>query len=303
MPATPLHGPLLGIYCKLGSTVLFCTMDAMVKGLGGTYGSFQLMLFRSAVAMVPIAILVWRAGGFRIVRSNRPWLQAGRVCAALGSSVGFFYIFPRMPLVDAYAISYAAPLFMVALSVPLLGEEVGWRRWTAVAVGFAGVLLMLDPWTIGLQANSLIVLAATFCYALSTIMVRQISRHDPDVATLFWFATVSGGFSLAGAAPQWIWPTPMDWLWLTLLGLLGAFGQILVTRAWRLAPAAILAPFDYAGIVLAIAYGYFWFHEQASWTIWLGLPLVVASGLYILHREQVRARERALTKEPAIHIL
>ncbi len=293
----------MGIYCKLGSTVLFCTMDAMVKDFGATYSFFQLMLFRSVVALVPIAFIVWRAGNIRIVRSNRPWLQFARVCAGLGSTVGFFYVFPRMPLVDAYAISYAAPLFMVALSVPLLGEQVGWRRWTAVGVGFAGVILMLDPWAIGLQANSLIVLGATFCYALSTILVRRVSRHDADAATLFWFSVAAIAFALTGAIPQWVWPTPMDWLWLTLLGLLGGIGQVLVTRAWRLAPASILAPFDYTGIVLAVAYGYFWFHEQASWTIWLGLPLVIASGLYILHRERIRSRERALTKQAAIHIL
>jgi drug/metabolite transporter (DMT)-like permease len=285
----------LGIYCKLGSAVLFCTMDAMVKGFGGTYSFFQLMLFRSDIAFLPIAIIVWRSGNIRVVRSSRPWLQLARVCAGLGSTVGFFYIFPRMPLVDAYAISYAAPLFMVALSVPLLGEQVGWRRWTAVGVGFVGVILMLDPWAIGLQANSLILLGATFCYALSTILVRSLSRHDQDAATLFWFSVASSAFALTGAIPQWIWPTPIDWLWLTVLGLLGSVGQVLVTRAWRLAPAAILAPFDYAGIVLAVAYGYFWFHEQASWTIWLGLPLVIASGLYILHRERIRGRERALT--------
>ena len=191
----------------------------------------------------------------------------------------------------------------MAAAAVFLGEQVGWRRWTAVGVGFAGVILMLDPWAIGLQANSLIVLGATFCYALSTILVRSLSRHDQDAATLFWFSVASSAFALTGAIPQWVWPTPIDWLWLTVLGLLGGVGQVLVTRAWRLAPAAILAPFDYAGIVLAIAYGYFWFHEQASWTIWLGLPLVVASGLYILHRERIRARERALTKEAAIHIL
>jgi drug/metabolite transporter (DMT)-like permease len=302
-PIAPIHAPLLGIYCKLGSIVLFCTMDAMVKGLGGTYGFFQIMLFRSVVALVPIAVIVWRSGDLRIVRSNRPWLQAARVCAGLGSTIGFFYVFPRMPLVDAYAMSYAAPLFMVALSVPLLGEQVGWRRWSAVCVGFAGVVLMLDPWAIGLQINSLVVLGATFCYALSTILVRRVSHHDQDAATLFWFAIVSGGLALIGAIPQWIWPAPIDWLWLTLLGLLGGIGQVLITRAWRLAPAAILAPFDYAGIVLVTAYGYFWFREQPSWTIWLGLPLVIASGLYILHRERVRARERALTKPAVVHIL
>src|SRR5471030_1946394 len=162
-------------------------MDAMVKGLGGTYSFFQLMLFRSVIALVPIAFIVWRSGNIRIVRSSRPWLQFARVCAGLGSTVGFFYIFPRMPLVDAYAISYAAPLFMVALSVPLLGEQVGWRRWSAVAVGFAGVLLMLEPWNIGVHWISLVVLLATLSYSLSTVVTRLVSRHDHDAATIFWF--------------------------------------------------------------------------------------------------------------------
>jgi drug/metabolite transporter (DMT)-like permease len=289
MPTAPLHGSLLGIYCKLGSMLLFCTMDAMVKGLGGTYGSFELMLFRSAIALLPVAFIVWRAGSIKVVRSNRPWLQVARICAGLGSMAGFFYVFPRMVLVDAYAISYASPFFMVALSVPLLGEQVGWRRWSAVAMGFVGVVLMLDPWSIGFHLMSLIVLGATFCYALSTVLVRLTSRYDQDAATLFWFAIVSSAFSLVGAIPNWVWPKPIDWLWLILLGLMGGIAQVLVTRAWRLAPAAILAPFDYAGIVLAMGYGYFWFKEQPSWTVWLGLPLVIASGLYILHRERIRS--------------
>ncbi len=170
----------------MSALVLFCTMDAMVKGLGGTYGSFQLMVFRSAVALVPVAVLIWHAGGLRVVRSTRPGLQALRVCIGFGSMFGFFYAFPRMPLVDAYAISFAAPLFMVALSVPILGEPVGWRRWTAVGVGFAGVLIMLDPFAIEFHLVSLVILAATFCYALSTVLVRKLSRHDPDVVTLFW---------------------------------------------------------------------------------------------------------------------
>jgi drug/metabolite transporter (DMT)-like permease len=290
----PVHGSLLGIYFKLASLVLFCTMDAMVKALGDDYGPFQLMLFRSAVAMLPIAIIVWRAGDARIVRSSRPWLQAARIVAGLGSTAGFFYVFPRMPLVDAYAISFAAPLFMVGLAVPLLGEQVGWRRWTAVAVGFVGVIVMLDPLGISFHTISLVVLAATFCYSLSTVLVRLLSRHDSDAATMFWFSVVSSVVSLGAAIPDWVWPSPMDWVWLLLLGLLGGVAQVLVTRAWRLAPANVLAPFDYAGIVLAVLYGYLWFKEETSWTVWLGLPLVIGSGLYILHRERVRARRRGL---------
>jgi drug/metabolite transporter (DMT)-like permease len=290
----PIQASLLGIYCKLAGLVLFCTMDAMVKALGGVYGPFQLMLFRSVVALLPVALIVWRAGDLGIVRSNRPWLQAARVAAGLGSSAGFFYVFPRMPLVDAYAISFAAPLFMVGLSVPMLGEQVGWRRWSAVAVGFVGVIVMLDPLGISFHAISLVVLGATFCYALSTVLVRATSRHDSDAASLFWFSVVSSVVSFAAAVPQWVWPSPMDWVWLIVLGLLGGVGQVLVIRAWRLAPAAVLAPFDYAGIVLAVLYGYLWFREEPSWTVWLGLPLVIGSGLYILYRERVRARRKGL---------
>lgn len=296
MSIAPGNTALHGIYFKLSALVLFCTMDAMVKALGGTYGSFQMMLFRSAIAMLPVAVLIWRAGGIKIVRSNRPRLQALRVAIGFGSLFGFFYVFPRMPLVDAYAISFAAPLFMVALSVPILGEPVGWRRWTAVAVGFAGVLIMLDPWGIEFHAISLIVLAATFCYALSTVMVRLLSRHDHDVVTLFWFSFAASIVSLVGAIPEWTWPTPLDWIWLVGLGLLGGVAQILITRAWRLAPAAVLAPFDYASIVLAVLFGYLWFREEPSWTVWYGLPLVIGSGLYILHRERVRARDRAMPR-------
>jgi len=289
---------VLGIYLRLSGLALFCTMDAMVKALGGVYGPFQLMLFRSAIALIPIAIIVWRAGDPSIVRSRRPWLQVVRIVAGLGSMTGFFYVFPRMALVDAYAISFAAPLFMVALAVPMLGEQVGWRRWSAVAVGFVGVLVMLDPFGLSFQTMSLVVLAATFCYSLSTVMVRLTSRYDHDAATMFWFALVSSVISLVGGAADWVWPTAIDWLWLIVLGLLGGIAQVLVTRAWRLAPAAVLAPFDYSSIVLAMLYGYLWFREEPSWTVWLGLPLVIGSGLYILHRERIRGSRRALGALP-----
>lgn len=292
MPLASTHSPLLGIYCRLGSLILYCTMDAMVKALGGTYGAFQIALFRSVIAFVPLTVVIWRAGGLEIVRSQRPWLQAVRVLAGFGSMFGFFYVFPRMPLVDAYAISFASPFFIVALAMPVLGEPVGWRRWSAVAAGFAGVLLMLDPWSISLHAMSLVVLAATFCYSLSTVLVRLASRHDHDAVTMFWFSASSSVVSLVLGVPEWIWPTAADWAWLILLGLIGGVAQILSTRAWRLAPAAVLAPFDYVSIVFAMAYGYLWFKEDPSWTVWLGLPLVIGSGLYILHRERVRARER-----------
>src|ERR1044072_4630874 len=229
-------------------------MDAMVKALGSTYDAFQLMLFRSAIAMAPVAVIIWRAGGMKSGRPNRPWMQAARILVAFGSTLGFFYVFPRMPLVDAYAISFAAPLFMVALSVPMLGEPVGWRRWTAVVVGFVGVLIMLDPWGIEFHVMSVIVLGATFCYALSTVMLRLLSRHDSDVVALFWLSLATSAASLVGGIPAGVWTQPLAWVWLIVMGLLGGFAQILNTRDWRLAPPAVLAPFDYTSIVLAVLF-------------------------------------------------
>ena len=138
MSPAPASPTLLGIYARLSALALFSTMDALVKWLGDSYGPFQMMLFRSTIALVPLYFLFRNSGGIRLVRSSRPLLQAIRIVTGFGSLLGFFYVFPRMPLVDAYAISYAAPLFMVGLAAPILGEVVGWRRWSAVAVGFVG---------------------------------------------------------------------------------------------------------------------------------------------------------------------
>jgi drug/metabolite transporter (DMT)-like permease len=137
---------------------------------------------------------------------------------------------------------------------------------------------------------SLVLLLATLSYSLSTVVTRLVSRHDHDAATIFWFCLFAAVVSLIGAIPDWKWPPLGDWFWLCSLGLIGGVGQILVTRALRLAPMSVLAPFDYSSIVLAMLYGYLWFKEQPSPMVWYGLPLVIGSGLYILHRERVRSR-------------
>jgi len=288
---------LVGIYARITALVLFATMDAMVKWLGDAYGPFQMMLFRSTLALVPLYLFYRSAGGLRLVRSNRPLLQVARIATGFGSLLGFFYVLPRMPLVDAYAISFAAPLFMVGLAVPVLNEAVGWRRWCAVVVGFVGVLIMLEPWTIGVHWLSLLLLLGTFCYSLSTVLTRLISRYDHDAATIFWFCLAAAITSLIGAIPGWKWPSLADWFWLGSLGLIGGVGQILVTRALRLAPASVLAPFDYSSIVFAVLYGYLWFREDPSPAVWYGLPLVIGSGFYILHRERLHARGQVVTAE------
>ena len=136
-------------------------------------------------------------------------------------------------------------------------------------------------------------LGATFCYSLSTMLVRLVSRHDQDAATLFWFAIVSSARFPGGAIPHWIWPTPIDWLWLIVLGLLGGVGAGPGDPGLAAGAGRHSCPLRLCGYRAGHRYGYFWFQEQASWTVWLGLPLVIASGLYILHRERVRAHATA----------
>ena len=276
----------------------FPFMNVGVKLLAPHYPAAQITWARFTGHLIVMLVVFLPQYRWALLRTRKPAVQIGRSVLMLASNLVFVMAIGSVPLATASAIGFTSPLIVTALSVPLLREQVGWRRWSAVAVGFVGVIVMLDPLGISFHAMSLIVLAATFCYSLSTVMVRMTSRYDHDAATLFWFALVSSVLSLVAGAPEWIWPTAIDWVWLILLGSLGGIAQVLVTRAWRLAPASVLAPFDYASIVLAVLYGYLWFHEEPSWTVWLGLPLVIGSGLYILHRERVRGSQRAMAALP-----
>ncbi|WP_178133727.1 DMT family transporter [Vineibacter terrae] len=302
LPAMSLIDPVGGIYNKIMAIALLSTMDAMVKGLDAHYPTLQVMFCRSLFGLLPQLWLIQAAGGWQTLATRQPLLQSVRVAASLLSLYGFFYLFPLMPLAELYAISFAAPLFMTALGVPLLGERVGWRRWSAVGVGFAGVLIIVQPGSAAFHPLSLAVLAATLCYALSMICVRRLSRTDSDQTTITIYSLAAIGVSgliivtnaVAGEplGTLWVWPTAIDWLWMLALGVIGGLGQILVTRAWRLAPAAVLAPFDYISIVFALGYGWLFWREIPTPWLWGGLPLIIGSGLYILHRERVRARER-----------
>jgi drug/metabolite transporter (DMT)-like permease len=283
-----------GILAMSASVVVFIFNDALMKLASEAMPPIQAIGLRGILAtgwcMVALAVRgEWR-GARRLLH------PAVALRGSLEAAAAISYLVPLafIPFAIATAINLSTPLFLAVLAVLLLGEQVGWRRWTAVAVGFVGVIIMLDPLGLSFHAMSLVVLGATFCYSVSTVLVRVNSRHDSDAATLFWFSVVTSVVSFGAAIPDWVWPSAIDWVWLLTLGLLGGVAQVLVTRAWRLAPAAVLAPFDYAGIVMAVLYGYLWFKEQPSWTVWLGLPLVIGSGLYILYRERIRARGKGL---------
>ena len=275
----------LGIALMVLAVGLFTTMDALVKSLGGTYPTIEIVFFRGIFALVPLAMFILPKGSLAALRTTRPLAHALRAVVGLLSLSAFFYAYIYLPLADVIAISFAAPLFVTALSVPLLGERVGARRWAAVLVGFAGVLVMARPAGGVLHPAALVALGGTVGYALVMIFVRKMSRTETSTAIVFYYSITSALIAGAILPFQWVAPTMPDLMALIAVGLVGGGAQIAMTNAFRLADVSIVAPFDYTGMIWAAILGYAVWGDVPGPNIWIGVAIVTASGLYILRRE------------------
>lgn len=277
-----------GIASMLLAVLLYGLMDALIKVEAARYPVIEVVFFRSLFALLPLALLIRHGGGWKSLATRQPRLQAIRAVVGFVSLVCFFQAFALMPLADVVAIGFAAPMFVTALSVPLLGEQVGWRRWSAVLTGFAGVLIMVRPGSglFGLAAG--VALLGTLTYSLSIIIIRRLSATDGSAPTVASFTCLSVLGAGAVLPFYWVTPTPSDWLLLTLTGLLGGAGQIAFTRAFALAPPVIVAPFDYANMLLATALGFAIWGDVPTVAVLVGAAIIIASGLYIVYREAIR---------------
>lgn len=280
-----------GIALKIAAVTVFSIMDMTVKWLSARYPTVQIIFCRSLFAFVPLAFFLWRNGGLELLKTKRPAGHLLRASVGAGALYCFFWAFGHMPLADVVAIGFAAPLCMTAMSVWLLGERVGIRRWSAVAIGFVGVLLMVRPGVGTVQGAALVALLGTLLYSFGIILVRKLSETERSGTIVFYFtigATVVFGLALPAA---WITPSGPDAGLLVFIGLLGGIGHLLITRAYQLAPIAVIAPFDYMAILWATGFGFVIFGDLPGWMTIAGAMIVVASGLYILHRETVQARK------------
>ncbi len=278
----------LGIALMVLSVACFTGMDAVIKHVAqGGYSTPQILFFRNVCAFVPIAVLVYRQGGVSSLGTGKPMGHLIRSLIGLTAMGSFFYGFQKLPLSEAISISFAAPLFMTALSVPMLGEKVGMRRWIAVLVGFVGVLIMVRP-SASMEPASLVMLFGTVFFALAMICVRKLSATETSSSIVFYF-TVTGAL-LSGVLMPWFWTTPTfeDLMWLVSIGLIGGVAQIIVTSAIRVAPIAILAPFEYTALLWATGFDIVIWSIFPSLYTMLGAGILVATGLYILHRETYR---------------
>lgn len=288
-----------GVALMLLAMFLFSANDVLGKWLVATYSVGQVLLVRSAAALVMLAPFVWRAGAATLFRLERPRLQALRAALATVEVFCFYAAVRHMPLADAMTIWLAAPIYVAALSPLLLGERVGWRRWTAIAVGFAGVLVALDPSGEALGPGAPYALVGSAAFALMMITGR-ILRGTPDVALVFWQMLAALGAGLATAWSGWAPLTGVDLGLLAFLGVVAMAAHVCVNRALKFADAATIAPLNYTLLLWAVVFGYAIFGDLPEARMVAGAAIITASGLYIFFREN-RLKGEAVTTPATPH--
>jgi drug/metabolite transporter (DMT)-like permease len=265
--------------------MLFSVLWCLVKVLSERYPVNEVTFFRNFFGLVPVLVMIAMSSGRRLLHAHRLAGHVWRSVIGVTSMMLGFWSYHLMPLADAVAISFAAPLMVTALSVPLLRERVGIHRWTAVIVGFGGVLVIVEPSSQVFSIAALVAISAAFAASLAMVTVRQLNRIDQPLTIVFYFTLLSTLFTALPLPFSWITPTPTDWGLAMLMGLVGGIGQYFMTRAFALAPAALVSPFNYVGLLWATGFGWLVWGDIPAPHVFVGSLIVVASGLYILYRE------------------
>lgn len=284
-----------GILLMMASMAVFTLLDASAKHVTQNLPPLVAVFFRYFVAtFLSLAVMV-RAGGPALLITGHPVLQSIRGLLLMISTALNFIAVMYLQLAQTAAIFFTIPLWVCALSVPLLGERVGIRRWAAVGMGFLGVMVIMQPWDTGFHWAMLLSLASSVCGALYNIITRKVGSRDRAETSLFYVSFVG---ALAAAAPMpfvWQMPQGMEWPLLVFMGLAGGLGHLLLIQAHRLAPASTLAPFVYTQIVWMVLAGYILFGDVPDpWTL-AGATVVVASGLFVFARERVLGRQTSVS--------
>ncbi|MCC7320180.1 MAG: DMT family transporter [Rubellimicrobium sp.] len=292
------------------------TNDLAIKHLSDVYPLHEVVLVRSLVGLCVLGILMWwTGGGLHLMRTGKPGLHLARTGLILLSNITYFAALAALPLADAVAISFVAPLFVTVLSIPLLRERVGRHRWIAVGVGLIGTMVMVRPGAGTISPMALLALFSALTYAGANITVRLMRGTESAVTMSFfvqigfivasglmWLVAGDGRFAQTGSPSidfllrAWVMPPPADWPWFIVTGLAIGIGGLMVTQAYRLSEAALVAPFEYAAIPFAILWGVVFFAQWPDATAWTGIALICGAGLYVLWRETVRRRRDDATE-------
>ncbi len=274
---------LLAVFAGFAFTLSF----ACIKALGKEMPVQQVMLFRMSFGVFVLLPILMRAPK-GILKTRRPLDHLYRVVAGFTSMILVYWAATRMPLSVLTATQFMMPLFVTVFSVPLLKESVGWRRTAATLVGFGGVVLMVHPAEAGIfnidVAYGAAIAAALF-YALAVIAMRQLGKTEPAIRTTFYFSAVTAVASGVGCLFEWVNPMPYQWLLLIGTGIAGGLGQFAMVAAYKMAPASVVAPFDYVQLIWATLIGFMIWVEIPTLEAFTGAVVVIAAGLYIFRRE------------------
>lgn len=283
-----MSAALRGILFMLAGTFFMSINNAVLKWLSEGYPAGQVLFMRGFFIFIPIAFFIWREGGFRSARVESYQGHVLRAAFTVASAFMFVIGVRYLPLADATAISFAGPLFITMLATPILGEYVGWRRWSAVIVGFIGVLIITRPTGDVVRLAVLLPLGSAFAAAMRDLITRRIAPRETSNSIL---VTTTSAVALAGLVTLpfgWIVPTPADLGLIALGGIVSGFGHYCMIETFRHAEAGLVAPFKYSSILYAVGMGYlFWGDLPDAWVI-AGTVILVGSGLYILRREMTR---------------
>ena len=307
-PAVAILFILLGMLC-------ISINDMLIKYLSGQYPLHQMILVRSAIGICFSLVILQFEGGIAMLRTNQIGLHALRGLCIVAANMTFFAALAVIPLADATALFFVAPLFITVLAIPFLGEQVGLRRLGAVVVGFLGVLIMLRPGADSANFTSerfvlLLPILAAFAYACMQILTRRLGVASKAsamaiyiqatfivVSLAFWAIAGDGRFaedaesqSLVFLLRAWTWPTEEDWLLFLVLGAVSAVIGYSLSQAYRSANAATVAPFEYAALPLSIFWGWMVFGHLPDLWVMCGIVMIAASGVYVFLREGTKKR-------------
>jgi len=284
--------PAKAILLVLGAMAAFSVMDATGKFLTDHFHAVQIVWGRYMffiLCLVPLLLTGDRPRRRRLA-TGRPGLQVARGIAMMASAMIFVLSLTALPLAQATAISFASPFFTTVLSIPFLGETVRARRWTAIAVGFGGILVVVRPGTAAFDPMMLLPICSALCWAFGLVITRKMGRDEDPLTTLLYTAAIGLIGTSALVWRVWLAPDVVGWLLLAALGAFNTGGQLLLIRGFQRAPASVLAPFSYSTMVWATLLGFAVWGTIPDTYTWVGALIIVASGLYIWHRERVLYR-------------
>ncbi len=301
-----------GILCLMGAVVFLSASDAIIKWLSPIYALHEIMFFRSLFAMFVVLCIVQLEGGFKTLKTRRPVLHFFRGSLLVLANMFFFLGLATLPFAETVALFFVAPLFICLLSQPVLGEKVGLSRWIIIFIGLCGVLVMVRPGAEVFALTSLLPILAALSYAIMQMMTRKLGIREKAGTLTFYiqfaFILISSivGLSIGdgrlnvAANPTsefllraWTWPPPTDLGLLALCGLIVSFGGYLLSQAYRLGQAPVIAPFEYSSMPLALVIGYYLWGDWPDWISFLGSGLIIFSGLLMVYFESRSRRLKA----------